>query len=162
MRDTYTEYPIYDADGNLIVSWRDYSDSPAVREYIDAVCTQADNGSVTTTDQAYFGCMAYIAAGGKFTWQSVKQEVLATRTNANADRKQMLPILASPARGGKTILELAHSFSQNGGDDMIARDGICRCILDGWTAKTARDWFRDQVMQQKEEEIRRGNSELPF
>ena len=140
LSELYDEYPIVNADGEVIAIWRDYENSPAIREFLAIHEDSTANSESSNERDIYVSTLSYIAAGGKFTWDSIKKEVIASR-NPNGERKQYISIIASPKKGGKTIWQLAHDFSQMG-DDLLARDVIIGCLREGWTPKTAKEEIR--------------------
>lgn len=162
----YTARPVTDGNGNVVLIYRDYDDSPALRSFISSVTFRTDEGKGQTSDEAFWATLVYLAAGGKIVWSDkngggLKEEVFATRGNAAGERKLYLSILAKKEKGGKTILQLAHEFGQ-AGDDMAMRDGIIEALRTVTSAAQARDILKEYAERNIREQMQQVDPDLPF
>lgn len=129
----YKKSTVYNQNGDPIVIYRNYGTEEeqlqdAITWYEDSIRYGGD------ADDAFRATLVYIAQGGKFIWSKdpggVLQEVFATTTKAQADRKSRISYLASEQKGGKTVLGVAHFiFERYGIDDQEARNGVCDALL---------------------------------
>lgn len=159
LEDTYTELPISDEEGNVVLIYRDYTDSPALRAIRHDLTFSAENSQARTFEDGYWGAVDYIASGGKFIWSNtkrkdgLKEQLIATRTSANQDRKQYLSILASKEKGGTTIERLAEQFTGKTPEGYNeVRDGILEALRQVHSKKQALSLFQDLLRQQIEQE----------
>ena len=147
----YQESIVENENGDPIIIYRDYgTEESKQRRALDwwetSVRLYGDY------DDAYRAALLYLAEGGKLVWSKepggVLQECFATATNAAGERKARISYLASEAKGGITILRLAHNiFEHHAIDDTIARDAICEVVRNFESKAAARQYIYDMYIE---------------
>ena len=161
----YQESVVENEYGDPIIIYRDYGTDEAKQRralswYEDSIRPSGDY------DDAYRAALLYLAEGGKLIWSKepggVQQECFATATNASGERKARISYLASEAKGGKSILQLAHSiFEHFGIDDMTARDAICDVVRNFESTAAARKYIYDMYIDAHTQQYDPGE-DVPF
>lgn len=172
---TYTEYPIYDRNGDVAIIFHDNDDSPMLQQLKDtcsAICEEAQN--CKDENIAYYQTLFYVAGGGKFVWngkkkggtvlyRGLKEEMFPA---SNGERKAYISILAKREKGGVTIDNLAESWSANNGDFFATKNGIMEALQSISSSGDAKMLLRKAADQMRNDAIRAREDEyykdVPF
>ena len=149
----YHQSVVYNENGDPIITYRDYgTDEDKRRSALAWFEESIAPGS--GYDGAYRAAVLYIADGGRLVWEDkktgggVKQEVFATRTNANEERKARISYLASKSKGGLTVLGLAHFiYERYGIDDQEARNAVADVVRNFESRGQAQQYILDMYYQ---------------